>query len=316
MKNPIRRIYIRLPNWIGDVCMTLPCLDAVIATQCEVIICAKPWAKDLLSGLHFTAFIPLTGKWLHDRKTLIAYQKAHPIEGKSVGLLLPDSLSSALTFRTAGIQCAGYRDDGRSPLLKWAINKPSQSLHAVESWYYLCHTALTIWGFSSKSPVDHQLHLPLHSQHIEQAEQIRSQIPSSSFIMIAPTATGKHKGREKIWPYFDTLTRQLQNEGYTVVMSPPPNEKEMALQQAPTAMLLPPMSLGTFVALLGKASMVICNDSGVSHLASIGAKHQITLIGVTDPQRTRPWSPTAVVLGKMDAWPSVQDVINQIKKII
>lgn len=313
---PIQRIYIRLPNWIGDVCMSLPCLEAVLATGCEVIVCAKPWAKDLLSGFSLGGFIPLSGKWRHDRKLVAEHLQQYPSTGKSVGLLLPDSLTSALTFRLAGLPCAGYRDDGRSLLLKWPVHKPQQSLHAVESWYYLCFTALKQWGFSTNEFPAKTLHLPLSEQHQEQANTVLQLLNNKPFILIAPTATGKHKGRDKVWPYFDELTRRLQEDGYLVVMSPPPNEKEMALRNAPTAMLLPPLGLGAFVALLKQAAAVVCNDSGVSHLASLGAKHQFTLIGVTDPHRTGPWSANATILGKMDAWPSVNEVISQIKQVL
>lgn len=316
MSQSIRRIYIRLPNWIGDVCMSLPSLEAVLATGCEVVICAKPWAKDLLNGIPAFDFIPLTGKWSQDRRLIKAHQKNKPAHGKSVGLLLPDSLTSALSFRLAGLPCAGYRDDGRSLLLKWPITKPTSTLHAVESWYYVTKTALQQWGFRVADTPSKCLSLPLTAQHQQDAEQIIQTLAGKAFILIAPTATGKHKGREKVWPFFDSLTRRLQQDGHLVVMSPPPNEKEMALRNAPTATLLPPISLGAFVALLQQASAVICNDSGVSHLASLGAKHQFTLIGVTEPTRTGPWSPSATVLGKMDAWPSIDEVFERVKQIL
>ncbi|NOL49652.1 glycosyltransferase family 9 protein [Pelistega europaea] len=316
MNQSIRRIYIRLPNWIGDVCMSLPSLDAVLQTGCEVVICAKPWAKDLLSGVPAFDFIALSGKWNEDRKRVSAHRATHPTNGKSVGLLLPDSLTSALTFRLAGLPCAGYRDDGRSLLLRWPVHKPSTSLHAVESWYYLTRTALQHWGFEAQSSPSQTLHLSLTEAHKTQAQAVIDTLKGRPFVLIAPTATGLHKGRNKVWPYFDELTRHLQQQGLLVVMSPPPNEKEMALQNAPTATLLPPLGLGAFVALLQQSAAVVCNDSGVSHLAALGAPHQFTLIGVTDPQRTGPWSPNATILGKMNAWASVDEVITAVKNVL
>lgn len=316
MNKAIHRIYIRLPNWIGDVCMSLPSLKAVLHTGVEVVICAKPWAQDLLSGINAFDFIPLTGKWFEDRKRIATHSITYPSHGKSVGLLLPDSLTSALTFRLAGLPCAGYRDDGRCLLLRWGIHKPSGHLHAVESWYYLTYTALNHWGFQPPPQPDKNLELPLTERHKAQAQEIISSLNGQPFILIAPTATGLHKGRSKVWPYFDELTRRLQAEGHIVVMSPPPNEKDLALQNAPTAMLLPSISLGAFVALLQASTAVICNDSGVSHLASLAAAHQFTLIGVTDPQRTGPWSEKATILGKMDAWPSIDDVLSAIKNMV
>lgn len=314
LNSPIKRIYVRLPNWIGDVCMCLPCLHAVISTGCDVVVCGKPWANELLSGLQGIRFIPFTGKWNTDKNTLKSTLEAHT-QQQSVGLLLPDSLSSALAFRLAGLPCAGYKDDGRSLLLRWAITKPKAPLHAVESWYYLTHYALTQWGFNVPENPDPYLHLPLTTAHEAQAQALLSPLNHAPFILIAPTATGKHKGKEKIWPFFEILTKQLQKKGMMVVMSPPAQEKEMALTHAPSASLLPPIGLGGFIALLKKADVVICNDSGVSHLAALGAKKQITLIGVTDPIRTAPWSADAIVLGSMGHWPRVDEVMAHILNV-
>lgn len=315
----ISRIYVRLPNWIGDVCMSLPSLHALINTGCELVICAKPWAQDLLQGLPKMDFIGFSGRWREDRQLVKKHLKAHPPQGQAVGLLLPDSLTSALSFRLAGLPCAGYRDDGRSLLLKWPYHKPQPRPHAVESWYHLTRRALVDWGFDCPEKPASSLSLPLTEQHQVQAQAIVDSFNNKPFILIAPTATGKHLGREKIWPHFNLLTRTLQEKGHLVVMAPPPGEKDMALLNAPTATLLAPMSLGTFVALLSHAQIVLCNDSGVSHLAAVSAPAQITLIGVTSPERTGPWSNRAIVAGKMDHWPSFDEVFamveSHIKKI-
>lgn len=311
--NKITRIYVRLPNWIGDVCMSLPSLEALQATGCELVICAKLWGQDLLQGVPKMDFLPFTGQWRQDRQRIKQHLKDHPVQGKAVGLLLPDSLTSALSFRLAGLPCAGYRDDGRSLLLKWPLHKPQAPCHAVQSWYYLTRRALHAWGFDCPEHPSASLNLPLTEAHQAQAEQIIQGLGNKPFVLIAPTATGKHKGREKIWPHFNLLTRTLQEKGHLVVMAPPPNEKGMALRNAPTATLLAPMSLGTFVTLLGRAQMVVCNDSGVSHLAAISAPAQITLVGVTDPQRTGPWSQRAIIAGRMNHWPSFDEVFERVE---
>ncbi len=59
------------------------------------------------------------------------------------------------------------------------------------------------------------------------------------------------------------------------------------------------------------AALVICNDSGVSHLGAAVQARQLTLFGVTDPARTGPWSDRAVCLGRTDEWPSVNEVLEQ-----
>ena len=197
------------------------------------------------------------------------------------------------------------------------MDKPEASLHAVESWHYLTRAALT-------------LGLPAGPAHPPRRWTCRSRPPTNGgrqalaaagltgkrFVLIAPTATGLHKGKIKVWPGFDTLTRGLQNQGHTVVMCPPPAETDEARRNAPTARLLPPLSLGAFAALTARSALVICNDSGVSHVAAAASARQLTLFGVTRPGRTGPWSPRAVCVGAEDAWPPEDEVEQQARRLL
>src|SRR5690606_11121009 len=119
-----------------------------------------------------------------------------------------------------------------------------------------------------------------------------------------------HKGRIKVWQGFDSLTQSLQARGYPVLMAPPQAERAAAQAAAPTAQCLPSMSLGAFAVLTRLAALSICNDSGVSHVSAAAGARQITLFGVTDPARTGPWSPHAVRLGRLGAWPAAPDVLS------
>jgi heptosyltransferase-2 len=308
-------LYVRLPNWVGDVCMSLPSLHALHASGLPLVICARPWARDLLDGVAKQDFIAMRGKVGPDRAAVSAHRRSLGAQGRRArGLLLPDSLSSALVFRLAGLPSAGYRDDGRSFLLRWPVAKPDDSLHAVQSWHYLTRAALTRWGLpAGPAQPGPTLDLPLTPAHQQAADQALAAagLEAQRFVLIAPTATGLHKGKIKVWPGFDTLTRALQAHGHTVVMCPPPAETDEARRNAPTAQLLPPLSLGAFAALTARASLVICNDSGVSHVAAAASARELALFGVTRPGRTGPWSPRAVCVGSEEAWPSVDAVQQQ-----
>ena len=72
----------------------------------------------------------------------------------------------------------------------------------------------------------------------------------------------------------------------------------------------------TFAALTASAALVICNDSGVSHVAAAAAARELTLFGVTRPGRTGPWSPRAVCLGTDNAWPSVEQAVQQATSLL
>ncbi|MFJ1301540.1 glycosyltransferase family 9 protein [Pseudomonadota bacterium AL_CKDN230030165-1A_HGKHYDSX7] len=310
---PISCLYVRMPNWVGDVCMSLPSLRLALATGVPVVVCARPWARELLAGLDLAGFIPMRGKLGADRAAVRAHRLALGPNARSVrGLVLPDSLSSAAVFRLAGVPSAGYRDDGRSLLLRWPVRKPGQALHAVQSWYYLTRQALGAWGLPTgpEQPAP-ELDLPVTPPQTAQAQAALTEagLDGKPFVLIAPTATGLHKGKVKVWPGFDGLTRHLQERGHTVLMCPPASEVDEARRNAPTATLLAPLPLGAFAALTQRAALVVCNDSGVSHVAAAAGADELTLFGVTRRSRTGPWSPKAILLGDEDAWPA-QDAVE------
>ncbi len=310
-------ILIRLPNWVGDVCMCLPVIARLQSLGIEISICARPWAKDLLAGMDIDSFIPVTGKFAKDLKTLRAWHQAHPKYNKA--LLLPDSLSSALLFKLAGLVSAGYKDDGRSLLLSWAFKKPQPRPHAAQSWFNLSEQALKDWKVIKEAQeIPANLALPLTPQQQQLANQAidHAGLTEGSFVLIAPTAIGLHKGQIKVWPHFDALTRHLQGLGLPVIMCPPPAEQVAALVAAPTAQLIAPLGLGPFAALTRQAKLVICNDSGVSHICAAAGANQLTLFGVTDPQRTGPWTPHSVNLGQNGHWPALQDVIERVQQLV
>ena len=303
-------IYIRLPNWIGDVCMSLPSLQAVLNTRIPVVVCARPWARDLLAGYDLGGFIDMTGRWRKDRSAVSAYRKKAR-HAHVRGLLLPDSLSSAMVFSFAGVPSAGRRDDGRSLILRWPIGKPAVAAHAVLAWYDLTAAALRRWDLPAAPPrPDSRLGLKMDGKHRQAAIKAlaRAGLEPGRFVLIAPTATGLHRGKVKVWPHFDSLARSLQRSGYTVAMCPPPNEVDEAKRNAPTALCLPPLALGAFATLTRLSSLVICNDSGVSHLAAAADAKQLTLFGVTHREHTGPWSDNATCLGSAHQWPALADV--------
>ncbi|MBF6615820.1 MAG: heptosyltransferase [Candidimonas sp.] len=311
-------IYVRLPNWIGDVCMSLPSLHTLLDTQLPIVVCARPWARDLLAGYKLGGFIDMKGRWREDRAAVHAYRKkaqhAHPR-----GVLLPDSLSSAMVFSFAGIQSAGYRDDGRSLILRWPVQKPGGAPHAVQAWHFVTAQALKRWNLpASPLPAERTLGLRMTDRHRSEAQHAlkTTGLDNKPFVLIAPTATGLHRGKVKVWPHYDALTRQLQEQGHIVAMCPPPAEAESARRNAPTALCLPPLKLGAFATLTRLASLVVCNDSGVSHLAAAAGSRQLTLFGVTQPERTGPWSENAVCLGSANAWPSLRDTEQHILALL
>jgi len=297
--------------------MCLPALDLLRQAKVPIVICARGWAKPLLSGLHTEGFIEMSDSIRMNVRTLIKWRREHPSHQKA--LLMPDSLSSALTFRLAGFKTIGWRDDGRSLLLSWPQDKPQQPLHAVEAWFELTKRALNIWGYDTSSfSLPQSLSLPVTNEHKQSASAAirEAGLKAGNFVLIAPTATGKHKGQTKVWPHFDALTRVLQNNRVNVAMCPPLSEQAAANRAAPTADIIRPLDLGAYCALTQMAQLVVCNDSGVAHLSAAAGAKQVTLFGVTDATKTRPWTQNSCNMGQNGLWPTAGEVVTRVQQLL
>lgn len=321
----LKPIFVRLPNWVGDACMALPALHMLCHAGFPLVLVGRPWARDLLAGLRPREFVAVEGKLRADAERVRDVVRASdggrgplPV-GPYKGICFPDSISSALVFRLAGIRAGGYRDDGRSLLLKWPVGKPHGEVHVVESYYYLARSILMKWGLPESIPAapGPRLELPLTSGHIQAAQATLERAGlDRPFVLLSPTATGLHRGRVKSWQHYEALSQRLLSAGWPVAICPPPNEVDTARAAVPSAQLLPALPLGAYAALTQRAGLVICNDSGTSHIAAAAHSRQLTLFGVTRPGRTAPWSPTASWLGDEGEWPDLDSVVQRATELL
>lgn len=304
-------VLCRLPNHVGDCCMCLPALRLLAASGFTPALVGKRWAEDLLAGMGWR-FDPIEGQVSEDLSR-IRYLANNAKATR--GLLFPNSFGSALLFKLGRIKTTGLKTDMRSLLLDIGIPEPAP-MHEVERFFYVAHEALKAWGVQPAfDKVPERLSLILMKRHEAAAKNLieQYQIPEK-FALLAPIARGKHRGQVKHWEHFNELVAPLRERGMEPIVFPSMREEDLAKAACPDATILPPITLGNFAAIAKRAAVVIANDSGVSHIAAaVGAK-QITLIGVTDTNRTGPWNPDAIVLGENGRWPSVEEVVNRLQE--
>ncbi len=114
----------------------------------------------------------------------------------------------------------------------------------------------------------------------------------------APDAVVIHPGASapaRRWPArrFALVARQLAADGHDVVVTGGPAESRLAarVQQAaglPPSRLLISLDLAALAALVARASLVICGDTGVAHLATAYGTPSVIVFGPTPPAR---WGP-------------------------
>ena len=293
--------------------MCLPALRPLAASGFTPALVGKRWAEDLLAGMGWR-FDPIEGKVSEDLSR-IRYLASNA--NAAQGLLFPNSFGSALLFKLGRLKTAGLRTDMRSFLLDNGIPEPG-AMHEVERFFYVAHEAIKAWGSTPAfEKVPERLSLILMKRHEAAAKNLIEQykIPEK-FALLAPIARGKHQGKAKHWEHFNELVAPLRAKGVEPIVFPSLREEALAKAACPDATILPPTTLGNFAAIAKRAQVVVANDSGVSHIAAaVGAK-QITLVGVTDTNRTGPWNPDAIVLGENGRWPEVSEVLQTLDNVL
>ena len=306
-------VLCRLPNHVGDCCMCLPALRLLQASGYTPALVGKRWAEDLVAGMGWR-FDPIEGH-VSDDLNRIRYLVKNA--GAAKGLVFPNSFASALLFKIGRVATAGLKTDCRSFLLDKAIPEPG-TMHEVERFFYVAHEAIKAWGGTPAfDKVPSRLGLLSLKRHEAAAKNIFEALGlPENFALLAPVARGKHKGKVKSWSHFNDLVAPLREAGIEPLVFPSAREEELCRAACPDERILPPTSLGNFAAIARRARVVVANDSGVSHIAAAVGAPQITLVGVTDPTRTSPWNPDAVVLGSENGWPSVDEVLAAMHKIL
>ena len=306
-------LIVRLPNWIGDVCMALPALQALDASGVSLHLIGKRWASDLLAAHHW----PVTSM----PKSLMAgaaILRSLPVDSSRRGLLFTNSLSSAAAFRLAGIAALGHRGDGRSLLLGRGLSRPA-GLHEVEVfWRLACAAAdwLGLPALPGHAPA--ALGLRLTPEHQASAlaalRQAGIEAPASRLVVLGPLSVGTTDGQSKRWPGFAELARQLTDQGIVTLTCPGPGEEEAAKAAAPSAIALPALGLGAYAALCRLAGLTVANDSGPMHLAAAVGAPVIGLFGPSSPKRTSPWGSQSTWLGGDGVWPDLPTVVAQVER--
>ncbi len=312
-------LFVRLPNHLGDACMCLPALDLLARSGQALVVVGRPWAPALLEGYDWVV-LSLRGGWRERVALLRAARRRHPGDR---AILFTNSFSSALEYRLAGLRGSGYATDGRRWLLARALDVPAawrrRQMHTVE--YYLALARLAsadIDGDRGAAKSATGQDAPQLALRLAPAARSRAQDlllgagVDGRYTVLCPGVVGVHHGRAKAWSEFPRLCSRLLEAGIRVVAVPGPGERATVEAAAPGATILPETDVGAFAALLAAAQLVVANDSGPSHVAAAVGAPLIAVFGVTDPVRTRPWSPRADLVGGASGWPDFESVWQRV----
>jgi len=276
---PVPHLLLMPPNWIGDVIMAQPAMLAICehyAHRCgtqKISLCGRPWLNDLLP------YLALTGA---------TYQQRLP--KADMAFLFPNSFRSALQCRMAGIRhLTAYRGQWRKLLLSNALPHRLSLKHEHHRDFYLdiarqlhmdiSHTEVLL---SAPAGAIAEAHVRMQ-QHGLEAQRV---------ICIAP---GAQFGGAKCYPAsaYSIVVEQLAESGWQPVILGM-NEDYDVGQNILGHITTPhwngagATSLAEALQLVAGCRLMLCNDSGLMHVAAGLGIPTVTPFGATDPDRTSP----------------------------
>lgn len=298
-----KSLLVRVPNWVGDVVMALPALQAMMNSGLHLEIYGKPWVQSLCAGMSFS-FTPMEKTW--------ATCKHMQANNAKKALLLTNSFSSAWLAFWAGKATIGYQSDLRRFLMTASLEKTHQ--HEVLSFWTLASFAMHYWYphllWPDRPP--ERISLPLCENAKQRIDTLlQSKGLTAPFWVLCPFAHGKGKeGASKIWPSWPLLSKYLSLQKHSLIVCPGRGEEALCAQLVPEAVVLSGLNLADYAALLAKAEQVIANDSGPMHMAAACDVPTLGLFGVSSPELSSPWG--ASYLGTLGQWPSLDAVIEKL----
>ncbi|MER8747774.1 lipopolysaccharide heptosyltransferase I [Mesorhizobium sp. M1050] len=199
-------------------------------------------------------------------------------------------LKSALVARQAGAPIAGFdRSSAREPsaTLFYDVAYPvSRNLHAIERTRQLFGLAL---GYRPDLST-------LDSGIVPPAGTLAGIAGKTAFLLHGTSR------EDKKWPVQDWIetARLLVERGMTPVTTWS-NEREMAVAEAiakavPSTVVVPKSPLAEIAAIIGRSTLVIGADTGLTHLASAFGLPTVAVFLATEPGLTGPRGPYASTL--------------------
>jgi heptosyltransferase-2 len=291
-------ILVVLPNWVGDVVLATPTLQALRQgfPDARITFLMKPYVRDLIAGSDWTDEVALWpgGKNRRDRQRsflgLAADLRSRRFD---LAVLLSNSFRSALLTTLVGAKRrVGYDRDGRGLLLtdrlvahrvkgKYVPVSMVRYYGAVAD-YLGCKPVDTIRLFTQ--PADERAVDELFVRH-----GLRTDHP------IVVVNSGAAFGSVKCWPperFAATADRLVAELGAQIVVPCGPDEREIlqAIRHEMTqpAVFLddPIIPLGQLKALIRRADLLLTNDTGPRHFACAFGVPVVTVFGPTDPAWT------------------------------
>jgi len=290
-----RRILVRGPNWLGDLVMSTPGFRALREAfpADHITLHARAELLPLLEGAPwFDATRPLES-YHRGLPALLGEARALRRSGSfDLGVCVPDSWSSALLMRAAGVRrIVGHARGGRGWLLHDAVDLrgAAGARRLVPREQHVLELAERVGAPAAGSGLE-LFTTPAEEQRARRVLEDRGVDPARERIALAP---GASFGPSKHWPAasFARVGDAAAERGLDVLILGAPGEEALAgrvreAMRAPAAVLAGHLDLGALKAVIRGLRALVCNDAGARHVAVAFGVPCAVLFGPTAVEKT------------------------------
>lgn len=287
-----------MPNWIGDVVLTLPVIQSLRRAYpvARIFVVVKSPSDELLLGHPAVDTVltlpsgPENGFW--EKAKFARSLKKYNFD---VGVLFPNSFGSAFLLFLAGAKCRlGYNTDARDILLTHPV---TTTTHLKKAQYRVEYYFKILSDLKLDTPDCGFDAIQAQEEDVTTREVLLDMglNEDEEFITLHP-GTSKP---ERSWhaERFSILCQKLiKEDGMRVVLLGTENELELLNRirnfgQSEAIKVIPQVNLRVLTGILKKSQMFIGNDSGMMHLASMVGVPVLGIFGPGSPNTTGPYMP-------------------------
>ncbi|MBL4774775.1 MAG: lipopolysaccharide heptosyltransferase II [Mariprofundus sp.] len=266
------------PNWIGDVIMAQPALRSIATFYQQqgtehISIGGKAWLRDLLPYLN-----------------LPNAQYQNDIPAADMAFLFPNSFRSAWQCRQAGVKhIIGYGGQWRQLLLSQALPRRVDTLHEHHRHFHL--------------DIARQMHIPVDSAEVSLCAPAKAKAAGQAIMRqygldpqrVICLAPGAQFGAAKCYPAdgYHTVAKALAEAGWQPLILGMTEDHELGQGilsgiSSTHYNAAGSTSMAEVLSIIAACRLMLCNDSGLMHVAAGLAIPTVTPFGATDPERTSP----------------------------
>ena len=295
------RALVVAPAWIGDAVMAQPLFmrlhDCLPGLQIDAL--AAPWVAPVLRRMPEIAEI-IDNPFAHGELAFRhRYRLARELSsrGYDAAYILPNSLKSALIPWLAGIpRRIGFTGEARYGLLNQRHTLDRERLpRMVERFAQLAEAP----GQALSLPLPD----PKLDSTLAQQDETLAALALARPGKIAVFCPGAEYGPAKRWParHFATLADLLDERGYAIWLLGSAKDRAIGediigLSRSAPHNLCGRTSLAQAIDLIAMTDFVVCNDSGLMHVAAALGRPLVALYGSSSPGFTPPLSKHAQII--------------------